>query len=1205
MFRSVAAFELRYQVRSPAFWITFIIFFLLTFAATASDNVQIGSGGNVLVNSPFAIAQTMMVMSVFAIFILTAFVANVVIRDDETGFGPIVHSTRISRFDYLFGRFTGAWLAGCLLFISTALGMMVGAAMPWLDPETVGAFRAGHYLWTYFVMCVPALFVCGAGFFAIATATRSMMWSYVGVIVFLVLYLVSGVFFSKPGFEQAVALGDPFGIGAYDIATKYWTAAERNTRMPAFEGVLLWNRVLWTGVAFALLGLAWAFYARATRGARLPAGKAPDRTSDKDASKAKEPEARPSPSTSASPTLRAGARPGATRDAGWAALWALAKFDIAAAVRSPAFVVLLGIGFVNASGGLWFADDFYGTTIHPVTRVMIETLVGSFTIIPLIIAVYYAGELVWRDRDRRIHEIVGSTPAPDWAFVLPKILALSIVLFATLASSTLAAIAVQAAKGYFAFEPAKYLAWYVLPYSVSVVLVAVLAIFIQTLVPQKALGWMLMLLFIVSRLVMDRLGFEHNLYQYGSAPNVPLSDMNGQGDFAGFAWWFRAYWSACAVILAVLAYALWTRGVGSPLRQRLAAVPRRLSGTPAVIASVAALAMAGLGGWIFYNTNVLNEYRTAIDVERDQAEYEKTLIGFESVPQPRITDVKLTVELYPEEPRAVTRGEYVIQNRTDAPLEVVHVRWIPPLEMTKLEVEGAKADKDFGRHNYRIFRFDVPMQPMETRTVRFETLREQQGFRNSDNEHRIVDNGTFLDNTEIAPLLGMSREGLLQDRAKRRKYGLPPELRPAKLEDDSARRNSLLRNDSDWVNSDITVSTSADQVAIAPGYLESDTVADGRRTLRYVSDAPIQNFFSVQSARYEVARDRWNDVELAVYYDPAHAYNVERMTTAMKASLDYFTANFSPFQFRQVRILEFPAYADFAQSFANTIPYSEGIGFIANYRDPEKIDMVTYVTAHEVGHQWWGHQVISADQQGGTFLVESLAQYSALMVMEQMYGPEQIRKFLKYELDRYLRRRGGEVLEELPLVRVENQPYIHYQKGGLALYLLKDQIGADKVNEALRGLLAQYAFQPAPYPNPTDLIRRFREVAGPEHQQLITDLFENITLYDVKVTEASAKQRADGRWDVTLDVDARKLYADGKGAETEAQLDETFDVGVFTVEPGREGYDAKSVIAVEQRPIHSGRQTITMVVDREPKVAGVDPFNKRIDRNSDDNLKTL
>jgi len=630
-----------------------------------------------------------------------------------------------------------------------------------------------------------------------------------------------------------------------------------------------------------------------------------------------------------------------------------------------------------------------------------------------------------------------------------------------------------------------------------------------------------------------------------------------------------------------------------------------MRGSAGAIAAAAALAMAGLGGWIFYNTNVLNEYRTQLDEERLTAEYEKALIGYEKVPQPRITDVTLDVALYPEEPRVVTRGSYVIENRTGRALDEVHVSWLRPLEMKTLEVEGATPGKDHGDFNYRIYRFDRPLAPLEKRRVTFETLRGQRGFRNSGNEQRIVDNGTFLNNWEIAPFLGMNRNGLLQDRAKRRKYGLPPELRPPLLEDESARQFNGLRRDSDWVNSDITISTSADQLAVAPGYVESETVADGRRTVRYRSDAPIQNFFSVQSARYEVAKDRWKDVELAVYHDPAHAYNVERMIKAMKASLDYFSSNFSPYQFRQARILEFPAYEDFAQSFANTIPYSEGIGFIADYRDAEKIDMVTYVTAHEIAHQWWGHQVTSADQQGGTFLVESLAQYSALMVMEQMYGPEQIRKFLKYELDRYLRRRGGEVLEELPLVRVENQPYIHYQKGALALYLLKDQIGADKVNEALRGLLAEFAFKPAPYANPRDLMHRFREVAGPEHEQLISDLFEKITLYDVKVTEAKSSRRADGRWDVTLAVDARKLYADGRGKETEAPLDESFDVGVFTVEPGRTGYDKSSVIGVEKTRLRSGRQTVRVVADREPTVAGVDPFNKRIDRNSEDNLTTI
>ena len=205
-------------------------------------------------------------------------------------------------------------------------------------------------------------------------------------------------------------------------------------------------------------------------------------------------------------------------------------------------------------------------------------------------------------------------------------------------------------------------------------------------------------------------------------------------------------------------------------------------------------------------------------------------------------------------------------------------------------------------------------------------------------------------------------------------------------------------------------------------------------TIAVVSDCAAFGFFSIQSARYEIRRDKAGDVDLAVYHHPGHEYNVDRMLAAMKTSLALFNEKFSPYQFKQARILEFPSYADFAQSFANTIPYSENIGFLTQLGDPEKIDVVTYVTAHEIAHQWWGHQLTPSHQQGGTLLVESFAQYSALLVMERLYGKEQMRKFLKYELDRYLRSRGGEVVEELPLARVENQQYIHYQKGSLAMY---------------------------------------------------------------------------------------------------------------------------------------------------------------------------
>src|SRR3954471_2428505 len=163
----------------------------------------------------------------------------------------------------------------------------------------------------------------------------------------------------------------------------------------------------------------------------------------------------------------------------------------------------------------------------------------------------------------------------------------------------------------------------------------------------------------------------------------------------------------------------------------------------------------------------------------------------------------------------------------------------------------------------------------------------------------------------------------------------------------------------------------------------SESVANGRRTARFVSNVPILNFFSIQSARYAQKHRLYKGIDLAIYYHPAHAFNVDRMLNALQSGLDYYQANFGPYQFDQVRILEFPSYASFAQSFANTIPYSESIGFIADLRDKDDLDYVFYVTAHEMAHQWWGHQVIGAKVQGSTMLTESLAQYSAMMVMEK------------------------------------------------------------------------------------------------------------------------------------------------------------------------------------------------------------------------------
>ena len=1196
MLARIAAFELRYQLRSPLFLIGFALFFLLTFGSVVIDQIQIGARGNVNVNSPYAILETLTVMNVFAVFIVTAFVANIVLRDEETGFAPILFATRLRKGDYLLGRFLGAMLVALLLLTSVPLAIIVGAAMPWLDPEKVGPLVLSHYLYALLVFGLPTLVVTGAGFFALATLTRSMMWTYVGVVAFLVLYVISGNLLRDPAYDHLNGLIDPFGGSALELVSKYWTAAERNSLQPPLRGVLLENRLIWLGVSFALFALAYARFRfevaapRERRKLSVPAA-------------AEQPSAEPLPL--AHPTALRMSR-------AWQAFLTLTRFEMRGVFRSPAFFVLVAIGVFNGFAALQETLTQSDVTYFPVTRAIVIALRGAYSLIPLIIAIYYAGELVWRDRERRIHEIVDACPAPDWAFLLPKVLAVGLVLIVTFAVGVLTGMGFQLSHGYLRLEPLHYLLWFLLPEVILAWQLAVLTVFVQSLVPHKAIGWAVMLVYIVLNVTLRNLGFEHGLYRYAATPEVPLSDMNEMGRFWVARVWFELYWCAFAVILVVIAQLLWRRGAQTGLAPRLALAWHHLRGTPAAILSAAATVLVCSGAFIYYNTNILNEYasHTERGAERRLAEYEKALLAYESVPQPRIIAVKLAVQLYPRETRADTVGSYVIENRTGQPLSRLHVRWRRPLQMRQLDVGDATLEREYQDFNYRIYRLKTPMAPGEQRALRFQTRLEERGFPNSDPLTRIVANGTFLDNLEIAPLLGMGREDLLKDRSKRRRYGLPADLRPAKLEDTGAAANSYLRRDSDWVNAEISVTTDADQTPVAPGYTVSDTVSHGRRTLVTRTDAPIQHYFSIQSARYAIARDVWTGqdgrkVDLAVYYYPQHDHNVARILAAMKASLDVFSTRFTPYQFRQARILEFPAYESFAQSFANTIPFSESIGFIQNFNDsrPESgIDLVTFVTAHELGHQWWAHQVIGADKQGDTMLSETFAQYSALLVMERLYGHEHIRKFLKNELDQYLRNRGTEAIEELPLERVEDQPYIHYRKGALVMYWLKESVGEAAVDAALRKFLARYAFKAAPYPSTTDFLALLRQEAGPAHEHEITDLFAKITLYDMQARDAIAHKRPDGRYEVRFTVEGRKLYAAGDGRESEVPLDEAFNVGAFTVEPGKAGYGRDSVLSIERRALRSGRQTVTLLLNKLPALVGVDPFNERIDRNSDDNL---
>ncbi|MCC6194202.1 MAG: hypothetical protein IT518_07000, partial [Burkholderiales bacterium] len=457
--------------------------------------------------------------------------------------------------------------------------------------------------------------------------------------------------------------------------------------------------------------------------------------------------------------------------------------------------------------------------------------------------------------------------------------------------------------------------------------------------------------------------------------------------------------------------------------------------------------------------------------------------------------------------------------------------------------------------------------------------------------------------TSLIPSFGYDEDAELASDNDRRQQGLPPRPRLPDLDDQARHRQSALTRDADFIAYKATVCTSADQLPVTSGYVERDWTENGRRCIAYRMDTPMAAIYPFVSARYAQRNDVWKgpsgDVAIEIDYQPGHEFNLERMVSGVKDSLDYFNKSFGPYQHRIVRIIEFPRFSrsgGFAESFPNTVPFNEAIGFTARVDDddPKDIDYPYFVTAHEVAHQWWAHQEVPAKVQGAEFITESLAEYSALMVLKRKYGDARMRRFLKYELDRYLAGRGTEQKGEQPLLRADGAAYVHYQKGAHTLYALQDAIGEPAMNDALSAFLRRWRFQGPPYATSRDLIAELRRVTPAEHQGLIEDLFETITLYDLRATAATAARRPDGKFEVELTVSARKTRADGAGNETPAPLDALLDIGV---------QDGKGeFLALVKRRVKAGDNRVTLVVDGEPAKAGIDPLLKLIDRDASDNV---
>lgn len=1212
MFYNIFINEVIYWFKRPALYVYSIIFLLLgLFSSGASaglfDSVSVTVGSSRIVNSPYAISGLFGGISSLIIFLYPSIIGVGIYRDYKSETHSILYSYPFTKMQYLFAKFFSGVFIVNLIILILGVGVSLGFILPGTNQELVKAFELKPYLDIYFIYILPNIIFTGLLVFGIVTFTRNISAGFIFVLILLVL---QGFLF---GYAEDLenrffaALIDPFGDLAIQYYTQYWSVAQQNELYIPIKGVLIYNRVIWLSVATLLFGLIYRTFSFSQNAINFSFWKKPIK-------KIKKPNFLgiidiDLPKVKLDYSLITQLK----------LLNRLSNIDFLYIVKNLPFISIVLFGLLINILTLFEVGNLFGTATLPRTWRMLEageTLVLSINICTFL----YAGMLIHRSRIFKSNELIDTTPTKNWVLFGSKFLAIIKMQIVLLSLVMISGLIFQLYKGFYDFEINLYIYELFVLSLIYYVIWAFLAFLIQTLIPNPYIGLFIMIVLLIGIPLTQLAGIEQSIFKFNQGPGYSYSDMNAYGSSINIYFIYKFYWLCLGIVFFILTTLFYNRGLTSNFKERINIARHRFNGWTPFFLSFFTILFISIGSYIYYTNNIENVRRSSKEQEIASAEWEKKYKKYENYVQPRIVSVNVNLDLFPRTRDFNVDGEYILINKSKQIIDSIFLDHSSRISTFEFNRENTLVLEDTINH-FDIYEFKDPILPGDSLKFNF-TVRNKPNTLLRNNSP-VLYNGTFLSNQNF-PSFGYQGYELTDDKT-REKYGLPPNKLKPPPSDSLALGNTYISKDSDWIDFEATVSTSLDQIAIAPGYLQKEWIENDRRYFKYKMDSKMLNFYSFNSAEYKVVKDNWNDVSLEIYYHSGHDYNLDRMMKGMKAALEYSSRNFSPYQHKQLRIIEFPKSQGFyAQSFPNTVPFSEGLGFIADVDDSEEggNDYPFYVTAHEVAHQWFAHQVIGADVLGATVMSESLSEYVGLKVIENVNGKNKMRKFLKKALDDYLMSRTFETKRENALMFNDGQGYIHYQKGSLVFYALSDYLGEENLNKAISKYVKKVAFQEPPYTTSIELLDYIEEVTPDSLNYILKDMFETITLYDNNAISATSKKMDDGKYKIDFEFNVSKYRNDEKGKINygdqekdsisfqganmdqpvySVYLDDYLDIGVF----GSDDEENETEIYLKKHKISDINNKISIIVDQEPKEIGVDPYNKLIDTDSGDNRKRI
>lgn len=1209
MFSKIFLFEINYKLRRPAVYIYFLLGFVFTALSFAKGAMPLDE--DQLINGASALALFTAIMSLMAMVVSSSVMGLPLIRDIEYNTKEYYLSYPITKAGYFWGRFLSSFFF--VLVISSSvqfgayMGTFLGPVFGWSPASHYGANVFWYYFQPFITIAIPNLFFSSALFFGLVSATKNVKVIYTSGALLFLGYLFANFLIHAAGSMKAIYLCDPFMVDALRYERSLQTLTQKNTMVTQFRGLLLWNRVIWTSVALFILLYTYIRFS----------------FEKFFAAKANKKKIAPEQVKYLLPAFTTSYKKGYNRKT----LATLTRIEILNVARDAYFWIII------IAGGIFMAMVFshlwgrYGVPDFPLTKMILQAFTSTFPLFIFCIIAFYAGETVHRERITRYSAINDALAPPTYIFHISKFTGLLSIALLMAVTPMVIGIAVQLANGYTQLSIPLYLQvifLIILPNCIQMVMFAFAA---QVLINNKfaALGVAIALWVLFT--LADQSGWmNYHLFLYGFTPNYGISTMDGIGHMQAAINWFNVYWVLFGCLLLVAGYLLYVRGHFFTVSERLKIAGERFKGKTKILAAALTIAFIATACYNYYNVNYVNSYYTQAEYYERAALTEKQLKHYDELPLPTLTRLQLNIDLFPQQQKMITKGQACITNKnnvavTELLLDGDNIDSYDLVDNNKVLAYTNPLIFKPGKYNflkpaadsssYRLYVLPKPILPGDSLVLQITSQKQYKGFQNGLYGTDLLHNGTTAGMG--LPNLGYDDDEEISGRDDRIKYGLPPKEDEFSDEENANGVNRPVTGmQTGFMKFDIVISTTGGQTVVGPGNLVKQWQNDGRNYFEYTSNARgIYSGIGFASAQYAHANDSirtasGKNVGVDIYYQPSSAANVKRFIEGYKAGLKYYTAAWGPYNFNAVTLAESPVYSRDINMMAAADMFSENFGWNANFSQPWQWDYCYFTATRQLAKQWWQTVIIPSHTKGAGGMASCISKYAALLMLEKKYGLHNINNIIANELDDYLWMRGRTVHNQQPVIN-SNRGIEFDNKGGVLLYGLKNFIGEDSINAALRDFYNAYSFKTTPpYARSADLYECLKRHVPDSLQYYLSDSWNKITFYDNKIVSANVVPLGGNKYKVQLKISVAKTYEDEDGNASPAAMNDYIEIGVFgSNDANRPGYPYTNTLYANKYKLTQGEHSFDIIVTGKPISAGIDPFINLIDKNRGDNWKAF